>query len=120
MGDTYHTAIGQFGFQVTPLQLLSAYGALANGGILRTPHFARGETSASRDLGLSETHLTVIREGVRQSVQEGTARSLARSDVRIAAKTGTAEVGEGNQFINSWVAGYFPYVHPKSAFVALL
>ncbi len=120
LGDTYHTAIGQFGFQVTPLQLLSAYGALANGGILRTPHFARGETSASRDLGLSETHLTVIREGVRQSVQEGTARSLARSDVRIAAKTGTAEVGEGNQFINSWVAGYFPYEHPQYAFVALL
>src|SRR3989344_5533171 len=32
LGDTYFTAIGQFGFLTTPIQMLRAYSAIANGG----------------------------------------------------------------------------------------
>ena len=38
LGDTYFTAIGQFGFLTTPIQMLRAYAALANGGYLVEPH----------------------------------------------------------------------------------
>lgn len=120
LGDTYFTAIGQFGFQVTPLQMLAAYGAIANGGILRTPHFIQGEETPSSDLRLNQSYLAVIQEGMRQAVLDGTARSLNRSDVHLAGKTGTAEVGVDNQFINSWAVGYFPYEAPKYVFVTLL
>jgi penicillin-binding protein 2 len=34
VGDTYFTSIGQYGFQVTPLQMLRAYSAIANNGML--------------------------------------------------------------------------------------
>lgn len=120
LGDTYFTAIGQFGFQVTPLQMLRAYGAIASGGTMLTPHFTQGEAPSSYDLHLDPAYLAVIREGMRQSVIEGTARSLNRSDIHIAAKTGTAQIGANNEFINSWAVGYFPYEDPKYVFVTLL
>lgn len=120
LGDTYFTSIGQYGFQVTPLQMLRAYGAIANGGILLTPHFIKDAQSETRDLHLDRARLAVVQEGMRLSAMEGTARSLNRGDVHIAAKTGTAQIGASNEFINSWAVGYFPYENPKYVFVTLL
>ena len=74
----------------------------------------------SRDLALDQLALDIIHEGMRQSVQDGTTRALNRSDVHIAGKTGTAQVGIGNEFINSWAVGYFPYENPTYVFVTLL
>lgn len=120
LGDTYLTAIGQYGFQVTPLQMLRAYAALANGGYLVTPHLEKGHVSSRENLALDSEALRVVQEGLRASVEEGTAASLSRSDVAIAGKTGTAELDSGKQFINSWVIGYFPYEQPRYAFVLML
>lgn len=120
LGDTYLTSIGQYGFQVTPLQMLRAYAALANGGTLLTPHVEKGRAGETKNLALNQDALRVVQEGLRQSAQEGTAASLARSDVAIAAKTGTAELDSQKQFINSWVIGYFPYEKPRYAFVLIL
>jgi len=120
LGDTYFTAIGQFGFQVSPLQMLRAYGAIANGGTMLTPHFVQGESTDSYNLNLDQEALRVVREGMRQSVLDGTARALNRADVHFAGKTGTAQVGANNEYINSWAMGYFPYENPKYVFVTLL
>jgi penicillin-binding protein 2 len=38
IGDTYHTAIGQYGFQVTPMEMVRATSAIANEGRMLTPH----------------------------------------------------------------------------------
>ncbi len=122
LGNTYHTSIGQFGFLVTPLQMLRAYGAIANGGRLFTPHVAKDVIGTYEDLGLDEGYLSIIREGMRMTVNYdgGTARSLERSDVAIAAKSGTAEVGADKEHVNSWVAGFFPYEEPKYSFILLM
>jgi penicillin-binding protein 2 len=122
VGDTYHTSIGQYGFLSTPLQMLRAYGALANGGKLFTPHLELGETSEFVDIGLNEEYLNIIQEGMRMTVNfpGGTARSLERSDVAIAAKSGTAELGSDNAHVNSWAAGYFPYENPQYAFILMM
>jgi len=37
IGDTYHTAIGQYGFQATPIEMARAVGAIANNGTLISP-----------------------------------------------------------------------------------
>ena len=50
----------------------------------------------------------------------GTARPLERNDVAIAAKSGTAQVGEGNAYVNSWAAGFWPYEKPKYAFIMMM
>jgi len=88
LGDTYFTAIGQYGFQTTPLQMLRAYAALANGGKLLTPHVIKGEQSEIVDLKLNPAYLKVIHEGMRKTVNYpgGTARGLERTDVAVAAK----------------------------------
>ncbi len=122
VGDTYHTSIGQFGFQTTPLQMLRAYGALANGGQLFVPHLEKGVVGTSTDLHLEKSYLDIVREGMRMTVNypRGTARSLERQDVAIAAKSGTAELGTNNAYVNSWAAGFFPYEDPQYAFILMM
>jgi penicillin-binding protein 2 len=122
LGDTYFTAIGQFGFLTTPIQMLRAYAALANGGTLVTPHVVKDQQSEKIDLNLNQDYLQIIHEGMRKTVilNGGTARSLERSDVAIAAKSGTAEIGAGNAYVNSWAAGFWPYEEPKYAFILMM
>ena len=122
LGDTYLTSIGQFGWQTTPLQVLRAYAALANGEALLTPHVLKGELGEREELSLDHSALEIVRQGMRMAVNYdgGTARPLERRDVAIAAKSGTAEIGLGNAYVNSWVAGYWPYEEPKYAFVLLM
>lgn len=53
-------------------------------------------------------------------VEEGTAQALSTPYVKVAAKTGTAQLGVSKKFVNSWVTGFFPYDDPKYAFVVIM
>jgi len=122
LGNTYHTSIGQFGFLITPLQMLRAYAALANGGKMLTPTLIKDAKPVSEDLKLNQTYLKVVQEGMRMAVNQdgGTVRGLDLKYVSIAGKSGTAELGNDNEHVNSWVAGYWPYEKPKYAFILLM
>jgi len=122
LGDTYFTSIGQFGFLTTPIQMLRAYAALANGGYLVTPHVEAGAQGDKIDINLNPDTVQIIHEGMRKTVNfpGGTARAFERNDVAIAAKSGTAEIGAGNAFVNSWAAGFWPYEEPEYAFVLMM
>jgi len=120
IGDTYNTTIGQYGLQVTPLQVLRGIAAIANGGILVTPTLVEGEKQKETELAIAERHLSIVREGMRLAVLEGTALGMNLPAVSVAAKTGTAERGTEKGFVNSWVTGFFPYEHPRYAFVVVM
>ncbi|HEX8993845.1 MAG TPA: penicillin-binding transpeptidase domain-containing protein [Candidatus Paceibacterota bacterium] len=121
IGDTYHTAIGQYGVQVTPLQAARAVAAIANGGTLLTPTLIASSTQQGITLPLSAHNFQVVREGMRMDVNDGgTAAALNVFYVHAAAKTGTAQLGAHNQFMNSWIIGFFPYEHPRYAFAVVL
>ncbi|MDQ3245128.1 MAG: penicillin-binding transpeptidase domain-containing protein [bacterium] len=123
IGDTYHTAIGQYGFQVTPIEMARATAALANGGTLVNPHFILGDSDKENNivkLEFKSEDIKVVHEGMRQAVTSGTALALNVPYVKIAAKTGTAQIGILKDKINSWVIGFFPYDKPKYAFVVLM
>lgn len=122
LGNTYQTAIGQFGWQVTPLQMLVAYGALANGGRFFTPQLIKDAEPKFEDVALNPASLKIIHEGMRMTTNYpgGTARSLEKPYVAIAAKSGTAEIGAGNQYVNSWAAGFWPYEDPRYSFILMM
>jgi penicillin-binding protein 2 len=123
IGDTYHTAIGQYGFQVTPMEMARAVGAIANSGKLLTPHLILGDTVKEKQitvLDLKKDYFNIVQEGMRQAVSTGTAVSLNVPYVEVAAKTGTAQLGVAKNKVNSWVIGFFPYKNPKYAFAIMM
>ncbi len=119
IGDTYNTVIGQYAFQTTPLQLVRATAAIANGGIFLEPHLQNGKQSKKVRLAISEESLKMIRAGMRKTVIEGTAKALHTNTYTLAAKTGTAQIGTSD-ILNSLLVGFFPYEKPKYAFAIVM
>lgn len=124
-GDTYNSAIGQFGFQVSILQLLRAVGGIGTSGKLITPHIQLDQKEITKDqiqyvTGIDEKNYKIIRDAMRETVTRGTAQVLNVPYVSVAAKTGTAQVGRGNKFMNSWSTGFFPSDDPTYAFVVMM
>ena len=105
IGNTYHEAIGQGYVAVTPMQLLNAYAAVANGGTLYTPHLLKEVRDphgavvytqgpkVTRTLAMSPDDLRTIREGARKVVTSNHA-PMPNAKLPIAGKTGTAEFGQ--------------------------
>ncbi len=121
LGDTYITSLGQFGFQVTPLQMTRAVGALANGGRLLTPRLIDGDQEPeSVSEGIGNEDYELIRLAMRDTVTKGTAQAVNISELAIAAKTGTAQVGANNEFYHSWIVGFFPYDEPEYSFAIVM
>ncbi len=121
LGNTYHTAIGQYGVQVTPLQAVRTAAAIANGGTLLTPTLIASSTPKGEKIDIDPHALQVAREGMRLAVQEGgTATGANVPYVAVAAKSGTAQVGMKNEHVNALLIGFWPYENPKYAFAFLL
>lgn len=103
IGNTYQEAIGQGFVAVTPLQLLNAYAAVANGGTLWQPHLLKQVTDSagnsvpipdwnSQKLQVTQENLRLLRESARRVVTIGHAY-MPNLKIPIAGKTGTAEFG---------------------------
>jgi penicillin-binding protein 2 len=120
LGDTYISSIGQFGFQVTPIQMARAMGAIASKGNLVQPHITNVGIVTKRDISIEDPYYDLIQEGMRDTVLEGTAYPLNVRYLKVAAKTGTAQVGVNREYINSWIVGYFPYEDPQYSFAIVM
>ncbi|HET8569649.1 MAG TPA: penicillin-binding protein 2 [Candidatus Limnocylindria bacterium] len=107
LGNTYHASIGQGFVTVTPLQLLTAYAAVQNGGSLLRPHLLKEvrapdgtaavtvKPEVRRELPIAPDHLSAIREGARKVVTSGMA-FMPNAKLPVAGKTGTAEFGQAS------------------------
>ncbi len=120
VGDTYNTAIGQYGFQVTPIQMVRGIAGIASRGILQTPTILKSNnTNSGIHLDVPDNFYTAVHEGMRMGVLEGTTVALKNETVHVAAKSGTAQI-KNNTRVNSWAEGFFPVENPKYAFVVLM
>ncbi|MCW2615253.1 MAG: penicillin-binding protein 2, partial [Frankiales bacterium] len=130
-GDAANFAIGQGDTLVTPLQLATVYGAIANGGKLLVPHVGRALLSADGTrvrevrpalrgrVPVSAENLAFLRDALHGVTTEGTARgSFAGFPVAVAGKTGTGEVA-GKQD-TSWFASFAPVVDPTLVVVGMV
>jgi penicillin-binding protein 2 len=120
LGDTYFIAIGQYSMQVTPIQMVRAIAAIANGGKLFTPTLLADNPPMYATVPVKASSLTTVREGMRRTVTSALAGVLYLPYIKVAAKTGTAQTGVRNQYDNSWVIGFFPYDKPEYAFAVVL
>lgn len=124
IGNTYHTAIGQYGFQITPIQAVRFTAAIANGGKLLEPQLLASSTPEWIPVGIPDEYLHVARDGMRLAVtsprDDATVKSLYLAGIRIAGKTGTAQLGSRNQWMNSWSVGFWPADHPRYAYAVVL
>jgi penicillin-binding protein 2 len=125
-GEVAQAGIGQNVIAVTPLQILNAYAAVANGGRLMEPMIVRGETDTAgelvrtyepkviRELAASDETLQTMRIGSREVITTGHAYNIRDLDLpgALSGKTGTAEFGElteeGTLPFHSWFVAYLP------------
>ncbi|MEA2650998.1 MAG: penicillin-binding protein 2, partial [Chloroflexota bacterium] len=125
-GELAQAGIGQNVIAVTPLQILNAYAAVANGGSLMRPMIVRGETDANGELvkayepevlhevAADDATLRTMRIGAREVITSGHAYNI--KDLKLpgalSGKTGTAEFGEltdeGTLPFHSWFVAYLP------------
>jgi cell division protein FtsI (penicillin-binding protein 3) len=108
--------IGQ-GLSVTPIQMASAYTAIANGGVRRRPYIVAGDRKPGRRVLSKRTATQVSRmlEGVLSA--GGTAQEAAVDGYTLAGKTGTAEKAEDGtysktDFVASFI-GFAPANNPR-------
>ncbi|NTW05794.1 MAG: PASTA domain-containing protein [Peptococcaceae bacterium] len=120
---------------VTPIQMLTAVSAIANGGNLVKPHLVGGiENPVSKELKKIKPHITrqVISEETSSQmnkllqgvVMEGTAMHGYLDGYSAAGKTGTAEVPgqkgySKGKYISSF-AGYAPADNPQVAILVIV
>ncbi|HET6975552.1 MAG TPA: SpoIID/LytB domain-containing protein [Pyrinomonadaceae bacterium] len=103
VGESNHT-------QVTPIQLLTAYAALVNGGHLFKPQISSAnnfQPVERSNINIAPQHRAIIVDGMRGAVSYGTARA-ARLDslpLTIIGKTGTAMPATGFRN-NGWFVGF--------------
>ncbi len=105
-GDTYNMAIGQGFVLVTPLQMVNAFAAIANGGTLYRPHLIKEildadgnvvetiEPEVIRRLEVGPQFMQLVQQGLRAVIDWDTGTAHDTFDVPgviASGKTGTAE-----------------------------
>lgn len=130
IGDTYHAAIGQGFVTATPLQVLSSIVPIANGGTLYVPRIVSQIRSADGRVTMVSPQvirkdfirpdiLRIVREGMRETVTEGTAQQLKDLPIAIAGKTGTAQFGSADK-THGWFVSFAPFEAPELAMIVLV
>ena len=121
IGDNINLGVGQGDVQATPLQLATAYSAIANGGNVVRPHLGldveepdgtvlqRIDPPPSRHVDINADYLNAIREGLREAAsQPGGTSADVMGDFpqQVYGKTGTAQYNGQNDY--SWYACFVP------------
>jgi len=137
-GNTYYLSIGQEYLQITPLEVVTAITAIANGGKLLRPQVVQKIIDSSsgelntieerepeiiRENFISPENLQIVKEGMRQAVTgfnspQASAVILNSLPVTSAAKTGTAELGQDRY--HNWITVFAPYEDPEIVLTVMI
>ncbi len=127
-----------YGLTITPMQTLAFYNAIANKGRLMQPLFVTSVSRNGKEVEhfdpvvlnekiASDAVLTSVRKMLEGVVDSGTAKNLENAHFRIAGKTGTAQIAQGNagykvngvSYQASFV-GYFPAEAPRYSCIVVV
>jgi cell division protein FtsI/penicillin-binding protein 2 len=124
-GSTIGTVpIGQ-GIAVTPLQMVSAYAAIGNGGVMPPAHVVAkvGGKKVRHGKGrriVSEHTADRMTAMFRDVVLEGTGTEAAIPGYTVAGKTGTANKAENGRYVSKYVASFVGLVPARKPRLAIL
>lgn len=123
-GETYQAGIGQGYDVVTPIQLINAYAALANGGTVYQPQIVREvvgpdgtvvrpfKPKVLHKMAVPASTLKIMRNAARTTVTLRHTYNLVDLPIKVAGKSGTAEFGtrdrKGRLPFHSWFVGFVP------------
>jgi penicillin-binding protein 2 len=137
-GDEVNLAIGQGDTVVTPLQVATAFAALANGGTLWQPQVAKGLVASdgkvvslfkpkkNGTLPVSKANMAFLRSAFSQVTSQpyGTGynpfKGFPLAQIPVAAKTGTGQAAKSGDQSTSWFSTFAPATKPKYAVVMMV
>ena len=132
-GDLANCSIGQGDVLATPIQMASLMAAIANDGTIYRPRIIKQIEDRSgnvikqipvqplRTVTFNEKWMPDLKAAMINVIDDGTATIVHRDDMKIAAKTGTAQVGTKEKPRQiAWLSGYFPADNPKYSFCVLV
>ncbi|MBU2506326.1 MAG: transpeptidase family protein [Bacteroidetes bacterium] len=138
---THYSVVSQpfmsFGYEisVTPIQLITAFSALINGGYLYKPHLVKSITDPTGNVirefkperirkVVSEKTSDRIKKLMLKAVEEGTGRNARLTNVFAGGKTGTSQKlvngSYSSENYNSSFIGYFPAEKPEYIILVLI
>ena len=122
--------------QITPLQTLTFYNAIANDGKMVKPRFINEIRTMSKTLIeyptevlndhiASKETITILQEMLEGVVLRGTAKNIKNNSYTIAGKTGTAQIAQNNagytkSNYKASFAGYFPASNPRFSCIVVI
>lgn len=122
--------------QMTPLQILTFYNAVANNGKMVKPLFVKEIRQGNRVIQRNEpivlneriaspATLDTLRSLLEGVVERGTGKVLSNDTYKVAGKTGTAQIAAGKkgydkQNYNATFVGYFPADNPKYSCIVVV
>jgi penicillin-binding protein 2 len=132
-GDLANTSIGQGDVLVTPLQMADLMATIANGGSVYRPRLVKDiedrsgnvlkafPTETLRTVQFDDKWMPTLKAAMINVIDEGTATVVHRDDMKIAAKTGTAQVGSKDHRRQiAWLSGYLPADNPQYSFSVMV
>jgi penicillin-binding protein 2 len=128
-GDLANTSIGQGDVLVTPMQMVCLMSTIANDGTYYRPRLVKDVEDRNgtvikttpvetlRTVTFDEKDMPYLKDAMIHVIDDGTATVAHRDDIKIAAKTGTAQVGSKEHPRQiAWLSGYYPADNPQYAF----
>lgn len=128
--------------QMTPLQILTFYNAVANEGRMVKPRFVEKITKGRKVVREIKTEvlnpricsketIAKVQSALEGVVSNGTATNLKNADYRIAGKTGTAQIANNRGGVNAYkdkskvshqasFVGYFPADNPQYSCIVVI
>ena len=127
-------AFGQ-GVVITPIQMITAFSAVVNGGTLYKPYIVEKITDSDGTVVMRNTPTAVrkvisedvsekMRSIMEDTVEKGTGKRARIEGYAVGGKTGTAQLSAGksgyikNEYLSSFI-GFFPADNPKYVVMAM-
>lgn len=121
-GNTLHYSIGQSYLLISPLQLARMYAGLATKGLVPSPHLVKDPNKVviKQINSYATKNYDIVESGLKECIETGTGQASKLVGIKLAGKTGSAEVKGYAHTTHGWFAAYGPVENPEIVVVVFM